>query len=68
MKESTWDECLEKCSAIEVTPFPPKVKSLIETAKSRMKFLKKTQIDEANCNFILEGYYASALGIFSEMQ
>ena len=60
-KESTWAECIESTSSLEVSPDPAKVKSLIDTAKGRIEFLKSSSLAENNANYIFEGYYSSGL-------
>ena len=61
MKESSWDECLEFNNALTVTPDRAKAKSLYETAKERIEFLKGNTLSEKNASFVFEGYYSSAL-------
>lgn len=60
-KESTWQECLESASSLRVSPDLGKAKSLIDTAKGRIEFLKSTSLTEGNVNYVFEGYYSSAL-------
>ena len=61
MKESTWEECIETTSSLEVSPDIPKSKSLIETAKGRSDFLKGIEIKDNNANYICESYYSSVI-------
>ena len=61
MKESTWEECLESNSSLNVTPNQAKARSLIETVQGRNEYLKENIIKEANASFIFEGYYSSVL-------
>jgi len=44
-----------------VTPDRAKAKSLAETARGRVNFLKEIALKESNASFIFEGYYSSAL-------
>ena len=60
-KESTWQECLESTFSLKVSPDLGKAKSLIDTAKGRIVFLKSTSVGESNANYLFEGYYASVL-------
>jgi hypothetical protein len=60
MKEASWANCLETCNAKLETPDPAKAKSLTETARARLDFLKQP-VNEANANFIFEGMYSSLL-------
>ncbi|MEK6809664.1 MAG: hypothetical protein AABY40_03245 [Nanoarchaeota archaeon] len=60
-KESTWEECIISTSSLKVSPDPAKAKSLIDTAKGRINFLKPTPLAANNANYIFEGYYSSAL-------
>jgi uncharacterized protein (UPF0332 family) len=59
MKESTWQECIEVCAAIEISPDKAKAKSLAQIAQGRMNYLKNQKKDETNSNYIFEGYYTS---------
>jgi len=63
MKESSWDECVEFSSAITVTPDKAKARSLYETARERIEFLKDNKLSEKNASFVFAGYYSSALEI-----
>lgn len=60
-KESTWNECIESTSSLKISPDSFKAKSLAETAKGRINFLKSTSFGESNANYIFEGYYSSVL-------
>lgn len=60
-KESTWEECIESTASLKISPDPAKAKSLIDTAKGRIEFLKSTSLAENNVNYIFEGYYSSVL-------
>ncbi len=60
-KESTWQECLESTSSLRVSPDLGKAKSLIDTSKGRIDFLKSNSLKEDNVNYVFEGYYSSAL-------
>jgi len=60
-KESTWEECIESAASLKVSPDPAKAKSLTDTAKGRIEFLKSTSLAESNANYVFEGYYSSAL-------
>ena len=59
MRESSWDECVEGDIVIKVSPDLMKMKSLMETANGRLKFLP--DMTDENCNFVFEGYYTSLL-------
>ncbi|MCK5289918.1 MAG: hypothetical protein KAJ56_03150 [Candidatus Aenigmarchaeota archaeon] len=61
MKESRWDECITSGSSLPVSPDIAKSRSLIDTAKGRIDFLKLNKIETSNANYIFEGYYSSAL-------
>ena len=60
-KESTWEECIDSSSSISVSPDKAKVRSLLDTAAGRNKFLDGNKIMEDSANYIFEGYYSSAL-------
>ncbi len=60
-RESTWDECIEANSALNVSPDKAKVNSLVETARGRNQYLKENTIKESNASYIFEGYYSSLL-------
>lgn len=60
-KESTWDECIESASSLKISPDIFKAKSLVETAKGRINFLKSNNLTEDTANYIFEGYYSSVL-------
>ncbi len=60
-RESSWDDCIETCSSLEVTPDKSKARSLIETASGRVQFLAEMAVKESNANYIFENYYSSAL-------
>jgi uncharacterized protein (UPF0332 family) len=62
-KESTWKECIGSSSSIQISPDKAKAKSLLDTALGRNHFLRKNEITAENANYILEGYYSSALEI-----
>ena len=59
MKETTWNECLEKNSSRIITPDKQRAISLIETAFARLNVIGN--ITEKNCNFVFEDYYTSML-------
>ena len=61
MKESCWDDCLLSKSSIKISPDIGKSKSLIETSKGRIDYIKSIKIDEKNANYIFESYYTSIL-------
>jgi len=58
---NSWKECLENDCAIPVSPDSQKAKSLIKTAKGRIKFLQENKIKDENANYIFEGYYSSLI-------
>lgn len=59
MKEASWNDCLEKNLAVKVSPNKERARSLIETAEERMGLIK--EVNEKNCNYVFEDYYASLL-------
>ncbi len=61
MKESMWIECIDTRASIKISPDISKAKSLIDTAKGRIDFLKRNDVVSDNSNYIFEGYYSSAL-------
>ena len=60
-KESTWEDCIGSLSSIKVSPDSAKARSLIDTSKGRIDFLKSNSLKEDNVNYVFEGYYSSAL-------
>jgi hypothetical protein len=58
---NSWKECLENNCAILISPDRQKAKSLIKTAKGRIKFLQENKIKDENANYIFEGYYSSLI-------
>lgn len=60
-KESTWEECIESCSSLSISPDKAKAKSLVEIALGRKQYLHENEIKEHNANYIFEGYYSSVL-------
>jgi len=58
-RESTWEECRETNAAVNVSPDKAKIKSLLDTAMGRNRFLNGNAIMEDNANYIFEGLYAS---------
>ena len=65
MKEASWKNCLEKNSALRVSPDNARANSLIETAEERILVIKETT--ERNCNFVFEDYYASTLELLQAL-
>ncbi len=63
MKESCWDDCVLSNSSIKISPDLGKAKSLIETSKGRIEYLRENKINEKNANYIFESYYTSILEI-----
>jgi len=61
MKDGSWDECCFNNHAISISANRQKAKSLVETAKARVEFIKKSAIDESNARFVFEAYYTSAV-------
>jgi hypothetical protein len=61
MKEGSWDECLGNNSSYNVTRDIAKSKALMDTARGRIAFFDTIKEDEANMNYIFEGYYSSLL-------
>tara|TARA_Y100000310_G_C20332773_1_gene646066 strand:+ start:148 stop:567 length:420 start_codon:yes stop_codon:yes gene_type:complete len=60
-KESNWNECTQTGAARTVTVDQAKIKSLINTALGRIRFLDENEVKETNANYIFEGYYSSLL-------
>ncbi|MBU0459980.1 MAG: hypothetical protein KJ597_02445 [Nanoarchaeota archaeon] len=61
MKESNWEECLESGSSLKISPDKAKIKSLLETARGRTKYLEENNLKEDNASYVFEGYYSSVL-------
>ena len=61
MKEGSWEDCVESVISVKVSPDRARAKSLVETAKARIEFVKNIAVKEENANFIFEAYYSSAL-------
>ncbi|MBU0979740.1 MAG: hypothetical protein KJ709_02965 [Nanoarchaeota archaeon] len=61
--EGSWEECLEFSSAIRITPDKAKVKSLLETAKGRVRFVKRYPLEEDNANYVFEDIYSSIVEV-----
>ncbi|NOQ38387.1 hypothetical protein GQ472_05870 [archaeon] len=61
MKESRWEECISYGSSLPVSSDMAKARSLIDTAKGRIYFLKRNEIEVSSVNYIFEGYYSSVL-------
>lgn len=60
-RESTWEECIESGSSLNITPDKFKAKSLIDASEGRIKFLSEAIVKESNANYIFENYYSSVL-------
>jgi len=58
MNLMNWNRC-EKEFILKITPDQEKIESVIETAESRLKFIKtaETKTENENVSFIVEGYY-----------
>jgi len=54
----SWKNCLETNSLIKISRNKGKVKSLIDTANGKIKYLEGRKIEESNINYIFEGYYS----------
>ena len=52
---NSWKECLENNCATPISSDKQKAKSLIKTAKGRIKFLQENKIKDENANYIFEG-------------
>lgn len=65
MRESSWNDCLESESAINISPDISRVKSLKETSEERIKLIKK--INKENSNFVFEDYYISILELLQAL-
>lgn len=61
MKEGSWQDCIKNNTSYQITSDLAKAKSLVETAKARLKFLNSSQLKEENANFIFEGKYSSLI-------
>jgi len=61
MKESSWEECTQTNAALSISPDTAKAKSLIDTSIGRISYLQSNTMNEANANYIFEGYYMSLL-------
>lgn len=61
MREGSWDECMETGSVLEATRESFKIRSLVETARGRVKYLEGNRKTEDNANYLFEGYYTSVL-------
>ncbi len=61
MKETCWEDCLINSSARKVSPDTKRAISLRETASERISVIQ--MVNEKNCNFVFEDYYASLLEI-----
>ncbi|MBI2041052.1 MAG: hypothetical protein HYT16_03030 [DPANN group archaeon] len=59
MKEASWADCLESNSATKVSRDSSRASSLVETAEERIGLV--SDVNERNCNFVLEDYYTSVL-------
>lgn len=59
MKESSWNDCVECSSAVQISPDNKKAQSLLQIADGRISYLENNKIDENNANYIFEGFYAS---------
>jgi len=60
-KEGNWKDCIESSSSLKVSPDKSKAKSLIDTAKGRVDYLKNAEIKENSANYVFESYYSSVL-------
>ncbi len=61
MREASWSECLDSGSAIRASGDMFRARSLAETARGRVGFLKGNQEGPENANYLFEGYYTSVL-------
>ena len=61
MKENSWEDCIDSCSSINISQDRAKAKSLRETAKERVEYLKEATVKDTNANYIFESYYTSIL-------
>ena len=60
-KELFWNDCIFNKSSLKTSPDVAKAKSLVETAKGRIRFLQESKVEESNVNYIFEIYYSSVL-------
>ena len=65
MRDSSWDECLENNNVRRITPDVKRADSLREIAKERMRLFE--EVNEKNCNFVLEDCYTSLLEIIQSL-
>lgn len=65
--EVNWNECIETCASVKITPNKPKARSLIDTSRGRIQFLNEIEIKENNANYIFEGCYTSVLEILQAL-
>ncbi|MFT4309661.1 MAG: hypothetical protein ACMXYL_04190 [Candidatus Woesearchaeota archaeon] len=61
MKEADWEDCLYNNTARIISPDCGRARSLIETADERISLIN--EVNERNCNFVFEDYYASIVEI-----
>src|SRR3989344_3753154 len=59
MKEQNFRDCIDGGSTKKQTPDRARANSLIATAKERISLIR--EINEKNCNFVFEDYYASIM-------
>ena len=60
MKEASWNDCMYSNSSVKITPDREKAKSLLETARERLKSSAR-KVTGKNANFVFEDYYSSIL-------
>ena len=60
-----WKDCIEEGEAFKSFKDKGRVKSLIETAKSRINLIN--EITKENCNFVFEDYYISILELLQAL-
>ncbi len=65
MRDSSWNECLEDNAVRKITPDLERANSLREIAKERMHLFK--EVNERNCNFVLEDCYTSLLEVIQSL-
>lgn len=52
----SWNICKENfIRVVEVDP--AKINSILDTAESRLKYVKRSKVDEENVSFVVEGHY-----------
>ncbi len=61
MDKSNWKDCLEDKFARKRSPDKFRAKSLVETAKGRLKYASEKEITPENISYVFENYYSSLI-------